>query len=124
MDLAIGGEIKFATADEDKGLGTGETDYGIFASASKTLIPELIGVASIGYTFVKDPSYINLENVFNYGLEFIYTGLVENLSLHANVFGNSKYSKEAVGFANKSNVYWGLGAYYYFTESIRMGCCC
>jgi len=52
--LEFTGKAKFATADEDKGLGTGENDYTLQIDASKAFGP-ITPFASFGYRFVGDP---------------------------------------------------------------------
>lgn len=60
MDLTA--KVKFGTADENKGLGTGENDYTIQADVFKFL-DGFTWVGSVGYTLRGDPSDIDLENV-------------------------------------------------------------
>jgi hypothetical protein len=57
------GKIKFATADETKGLGTGENDYALQADASQT-IGAFTALATLGYRFVGDPPGIELRDVW------------------------------------------------------------
>ncbi len=40
--LALGGFVKIPTADEDRGLGSGETDFGVRADATTYWIPETL----------------------------------------------------------------------------------
>ncbi|HVS27259.1 MAG TPA: hypothetical protein VHE58_08190 [Burkholderiales bacterium] len=59
----VTGKIKFGTADERKGLGTGENDYSIQGDVTKSFDAfSLFG--SAGYRFLGDPPGINLRNVF------------------------------------------------------------
>jgi hypothetical protein len=60
--LDLTAKIKFATADEDKGLGTGENDYSIQADVYKYL-DDLTLLVSGGYKVRGDPSGLDLENV-------------------------------------------------------------
>ncbi len=61
--LDITGKIKFATADESRGLGTGEADYSVQADAYKFFKAiTLLGTA--GYKVRGDPSGVDLENTF------------------------------------------------------------
>lgn len=60
--LDITGKVKFATADELKGLGTGEHDYSVQADVYKYLDSFTV-LASAGYTLRGDPTGIDLENV-------------------------------------------------------------
>ncbi len=60
MDLT--GKVKFGTADEDKGLGTGESDYSVQADFYK-FADQLTLLSSVGYKFRGDPTGIDLNNV-------------------------------------------------------------
>lgn len=60
MDLT--GKVKFATADEDKGLGTGENDYTVQADFYK-FVDQFTWLGSVGYKVRGDPTGIDFENV-------------------------------------------------------------
>ena len=60
MDLT--GKVKFATAYEDKGLGTGENDYTVQADFYK-FVDQFTWLGSVGYKFRGDPAGIDLDNV-------------------------------------------------------------
>jgi len=60
MDLT--GKVKFATADEDKGLGTGENDFSVQADFYK-FAGKLTMLGSVGYKFRGDPSDVDLNDV-------------------------------------------------------------
>jgi hypothetical protein len=60
MDLT--GKIKLGTADEAKGLGTGESDYSVHANFYK-FVDRLTLMSSVGYKFRGDPADIDLRNV-------------------------------------------------------------
>lgn len=60
MDLT--GKVKLPTADEDKGLGTGEPDYAVqldYLYAAGDLTP----MFTLGYKFKGDPDGTDLNNV-------------------------------------------------------------
>lgn len=61
--LDLTGKIKLPTADEDKGLGTGETDYTLQADLFKPL-GQFTPFATVAYKIKGDPSGVNLDNVF------------------------------------------------------------
>lgn len=61
LDLAA--KIKFGTADEAKGLGTGEQDFTIRADTYK-YYEQFTLMGSAGYKFRGDPSALALQNVF------------------------------------------------------------
>jgi hypothetical protein len=61
--LDLTGKIKFGTADENKGLGTGENDYTIQADLFK-FYHRFTPYGTLGYKFRGDPSGIDLDNVW------------------------------------------------------------
>ncbi len=67
VGLALKGKIKFGTADENKGLGTGTTGGGIDLILSKNIKYAADLHASIGYEFEGDPTGVNLANAFKWG---------------------------------------------------------
>jgi len=61
--------LKLPTADKDKGLGTGETDFGGYLSAGKRFGQNRVTL-SAGYIFVGSPSGINYNNVYVYDIGY------------------------------------------------------
>ena len=57
------GKVKFDTADEDKGLGTGENDYVTQVDIYKGF-GKFTAIAGIGYRVYGNPSFGTLDNVF------------------------------------------------------------
>jgi len=57
----VTGKIKFATADADKGLGTGENDYSLQVDLYQRWHQYTL-IATLGYTRVGDPPDINLDD--------------------------------------------------------------
>ena len=63
VGLDLGVKAKFGTADETKGLGTGQNDYSLQADFFKPFgATTLFG--SLGHRWYGDPPGINLKNVF------------------------------------------------------------
>lgn len=60
MDLT--GKVKFGTADENRGLGTGESDYSVQADLYK-FIGDFTLLGSLGFKYRGDPNGIDLDNV-------------------------------------------------------------
>ena len=58
--------VKLPTADETKGLGTGETDYGAFASMQQRLQAFKLSVMA-GYLRTGDPSGLDYDDGFSFG---------------------------------------------------------
>lgn len=54
--------VKLPTADEDKNLGSGETDVGIFLDAHQNC-GSLVCTAGAGYIVVGDPAGVDLHNI-------------------------------------------------------------
>jgi outer membrane protein OmpA-like peptidoglycan-associated protein len=68
VGLAIKGKVKFPTADENKGLGTGATAFGVDLILSKTINYGADIHGSIGYEFTGDPDGVDLANAFKWGV--------------------------------------------------------
>lgn len=62
--------VKLSTADETRGLGTGETDYGAFASMQQRLQAFKLSVTT-GYLRTGDPSGLAYHDGFSYGLRLV-----------------------------------------------------
>ena len=69
MDLT--GKVKFGTADEDKGLGTGKNDYSVQADFYK-FANKLTLLGSIGYKFRGEPTDVLLDDGFMASVGGIY----------------------------------------------------
>lgn len=69
--IDLTGKIKFGTADEGKGLGTGEMDYTVQADFMK-VIGDFTPMAGFGYKMLGDSSTLTLNNVklWNVGLDY------------------------------------------------------
>jgi hypothetical protein len=65
-------KMKFPTADEDRGLGTGEFDETIGVDFSKQLIDRLFGYLTLAYTFIGDPPGTELRNSFGWSVGAAY----------------------------------------------------
>ena len=67
------GSVKFPTADDDKGLGTGEFDFtGLVEFARRLKDSRWIALAEVGYTLVGEPSGIDADNRFLYSIGAAY----------------------------------------------------
>lgn len=69
--LDLGAKVKFATADADKGLGSGENDYGVFADAYY-VAGAATPFATLGYRVLGDPAGLELRNVWQTSLGLTY----------------------------------------------------
>lgn len=63
----IGMALKLPTGDQDKGLGTGETNLGFLGALTKNFNPATIHL-NIGYTFVGNQNKSRDNNEVNYGI--------------------------------------------------------
>jgi hypothetical protein len=103
-DFALDGtaRVKLPTADEDEGLGTGETDFGFQADAYFT-VDRLTPFVGVGYTFFGDPAGVRLDDAMNYTVGATYrvdardsAGL--SLDGRERVSPGSAEQRELVGF--------------------------
>jgi hypothetical protein len=69
---ALAAAVKIPTADDDKGHGSGKTDYDLTWIASK-MLNEKTGVhVNAGYTWVGEPSGEDVGDIFHYGVALDY----------------------------------------------------
>lgn len=59
--LDLGAKVKLPTADEDKGLGTGEPDYSLLAEISRAF-DDTTPFLSVGYQFMGSSADLNLDD--------------------------------------------------------------
>jgi len=78
--------LKTESGNEDRRLGSGDTDYSLVAVASKT-IGSLQFHGMFGYTFVGDNGDENIRDIYLYGIAVDY-GLTERFHLVGEVVGN------------------------------------
>lgn len=60
-DIELAGRVKLPTADEDEGLGTGETDYTVSLDVART-VGAWTPFVTIGYRVMGDPAGLDLDN--------------------------------------------------------------
>ncbi len=71
IGLDLGAKLKLGTADEKKGLGTGEEDWSLQADLFKPL-GALTLFGSLGYRWYGDPPGLDLDNVLYWALGGAY----------------------------------------------------
>jgi hypothetical protein len=54
--------LKLPTADENKGLGTGEADFGVGAELARRFLKDNMWFGDLSYTFIGDPPDIDYDN--------------------------------------------------------------
>lgn len=69
--LDVTGKLKLATADADRGLGTGEHDFGFQVDVYKSF-DRTTAFAGVGYTFLGSSAALPLNDVLNYTLGASY----------------------------------------------------
>lgn len=90
--LDLTGKVKFGTADANKGLGTGQNDYGLALDTYKVL-GRWTPFGGVGWMNYGSSSYIKLKN-----------GMNANVGMDYKVGGNDN-----------------IGAYYYYRQRIAVG---
>lgn len=85
--LALKAQVKTASGNEDKGLGSGDADYTLVLAASKT-INRLTFHLNSGYTFVGNSSDPTLNDTILYGLATEYA-LSDRLTIVGEIYGES-----------------------------------
>jgi hypothetical protein len=70
FDLSLTGKLKVPTADDSKGLGTGEFDIGAGLEFAKTLPDGFTGYLDIYYTAIGDPPGFELEDRVSFDIGF------------------------------------------------------
>jgi outer membrane putative beta-barrel porin/alpha-amylase len=85
-------KIKFPTADDSRGLGTGEFDETLGVDVSKRLIDRLFGYVSVAYTFVGSPRGEDLRNSFGWSVGAAYA-IIQPLSVFAFLDGATAISR-------------------------------
>lgn len=64
LGVDLTANLKLATADEDKGLGTGANDYGVAVDMYRDFAGTLV-FGGVGYTVLGDSDYIDVDSVIN-----------------------------------------------------------
>ena len=65
------GNVKIATADEDKGLGTGANDYGVAVDVYRGF-GDTTAFGGLGYTWLGDSDFIDVDSVISGNLGVMY----------------------------------------------------
>ena len=64
LGVDLTGNVKIATADEDKGLGTGANDYGLAVDLYRDFDGTTL-FGGVGYTMLGDSEFVELDDVLN-----------------------------------------------------------
>jgi hypothetical protein len=97
--------VTFPTADDKKGLGSGETDYDLTWMASKAL-GERLGVhLNFGYSWLGDPSGEDVGDLVHGGLAADYQ-LLDSLQWIGEVFGEEELEDHENAWQFKTGLRW------------------
>ncbi len=117
MGFGLGGLVyaKLPTADEEKGLGTGEADYGIAVLGSKHF--DKLGLhLNVGYTIIGEPDGADYDDQLNYGLGMDYN-VLDNLAVISELTGETAYDS----YMNKDPIDLLVGARYWLPNGLVLG---
>ncbi len=117
FELDVTGRVEFGTASANKGLGTGQNDYGAEVDAYKGLGASWTAFGGVGYTNLGSSRYIQLRNVWsaNVGVNYAMdnadsAGLYLFYQQRPSVYGYSR--QEATLYYNhKVDRSWALQGY-------------
>jgi hypothetical protein len=113
--LAVMATVKMPTADEAKGLGTGETDYGLKLLASKGF-GSVAAHLNLGYTVIGEPDGADWDDVISYGLGVLIPRN-KNLQFIGELAGETDYDP----VRDESTLDLTLGARYHFSSGLLLG---
>lgn len=104
--------FKLPTADETKGLGTGETDYGAFLGLHQRIENFKLSLTG-GYIKIGDPAAINYNDIYLYGVGmsrvFGRTNIAASLDGRRSMFPGAQNPQEvSVGFFHILNVDYAI----------------
>lgn len=104
--------VKIPTADEMKGLGTGETDFGAFLGLHQRLGGFKVSFHG-GYIKVGDPPHVNYNDIYLYGIGISkisgFTELYANLEgRQASVRGAKNPKEIYIGFFHVLNIDYAI----------------
>jgi len=116
--LDLTGRIKFGTASTDKGLGTGQNDYGAAVDLYKTLGPAWMVFGGVAYTQLGSSTYIQLNDVWSANAGVSYA-LDQGDSTGLEFFyqqrpADTGYTRReaTLYFSHKINDAWALRGYF------------
>jgi hypothetical protein len=122
--VALSARLKIPTADESRGLGTGEFDKGFGIELTKQLSENIVSFVDAAYTVIGKPDTVALRNQWNYdvGVGYYFTrkllgtvyyeeyrALLEGLNNPRDVLFALNY-KAAAGFRMNASVLIGLSS--------------
>ncbi|MBC8205982.1 MAG: hypothetical protein ISR85_00145 [Kiritimatiellales bacterium] len=117
--LDLTGKVKIPTADEDKGLGTGEVDYALQADYFYVM-GKLTPMFTVGYKFKGDPADMNLNDVL-----YLSAGADWRCSDNTHIGASLDFQQASVSgvddplevftyLNHKISEAWSLSPYFYY----------
>jgi hypothetical protein len=107
-------KIKFPTADEDRGLGTGEFDETFGVDLAKRLVDGLFGYVGVAYTLIGSPPGSDLKNSFGWSVGAAYA-VIPPLSVFAFLDGAT-----AITSGQDDPLEVRVGAEYRLTKVLKL----
>jgi cobalt/nickel transport protein len=108
--LTVSGILKIPTASESKGLGSGQTDFGINVIVTKNLSKRWVVHLNFGYTFIGE-DHVNNELNYSMAAQFMLT---EKWAVVGEVVGVNNFNGR-----HGDDPFSGLiGTYYSITDKI------
>jgi hypothetical protein len=108
--FAISGKVKIPTASESRGLGSGNTDFGLNTILTKNLSKRFALHLNLGYTFIGENGENNELN-YSGALQFV---LSDKWALVGEIVGVKNFS----GLEGDNPLSGLFGTYYLITENI------
>ena len=107
-------KLKFPTADDSRGLGTGEFDETIGVDLSKTLFPNFVAYLTFAYTFIGSPPGSDFDNSFGWSVGAAYR-VFRGFNVFAFVDGAT-----AIARGQDDPIEVRVGADYRITEALKI----
>ena len=107
-------KVKFPTADEDRGLGTGEFDETLGVDLTKTFLERLVAYLTLAYTFIGSPSGTELHKSFAWSVGAAYL-VATPFSIFAFLDGAT-----ALAAGQEDPLELRVGAEYRLTKALRL----
>ena len=124
LSYRLTGIVKLGTADENKGLGTGENDISLEGGVKKS-IDEYILSATLGYEIIGDTPVFNYDDVF-YGQLGLSKQLAKNKELGTSLYyaqagsDNTEAPLELTFFYRKP-ILKNRDVYFFFSKGLSDG---
>ena len=107
-------KIKFPTADEDRGLGTGEFDETIGVNLSKSFTDRLSAYLTLAYTFIGSPPGEDFDNSFGWSIGAAYA-VAPSFSIFAFLDGST-----AIAPGQDDPLELRVGAEFRITKALKL----